>query len=85
MRFVLMFSPKDKKRFEKIRSFTPIDAVLAWLEGDFGIGDETALIEAIRKDKRISISDEAITDVILDAMDEGLDAAACMERLTASN
>ena len=40
----------------------------AWLDGDFGIGDEPAMIAAIRMDTRIVVSDEGIEDVILNAM-----------------
>ena len=73
--------PQTKERFERLRALAPIDAVQAWLEGDFGIGDEAAMIAAIRKDARVTLSDDAIEDVICDAMDEGLDAEACLERL----
>jgi hypothetical protein len=73
--------PQDKKRFEKLSALLPVDAVRAWLDGDFGMGDEPALISAIRKDPRIKISDDAIEDTVLDVMDEGLDAEACLERL----
>jgi hypothetical protein len=73
--------PQNKKRFESLSALAPIDAVRAWLDGDFGIGDEPALISAIRKDARISLSDDDITDGILDAMDNGLDAPACLEQL----
>ena len=45
------------------------------------MGDEPALISAIRKDPRIKISDDAIEDAVMAAMDEGLDAEACFERL----
>lgn len=76
--------PKDPKRFEKLSALSPIDAVRAWLDGDFGIGDEPALISAIRKDSRIKISDDAIEDAVIDAMDEELDAETCMEHLAAS-
>ena len=73
--------PQNKERFDRLRALAPLDAVRAWLEGDFGIGDEPAMIAAIRKDARVTLSDDAITDVICDAMDEGLDAQACLERL----
>jgi len=76
--------PQDKKRFEQLSALSPVDAVRAWLDGDFGMGDESALISAIRKDSRIKISDDAIEDVIMDAMDEELDAEACLERLAGS-
>jgi hypothetical protein len=73
--------PQNKKRFESLSALAPIDAVRAWLAGDFGMGDEPALISAIRQDRRISLSDDDITEAILDAMDNGMDATACLERL----
>jgi hypothetical protein len=76
--------PQNKERFDSLRALAPIDAVRAWLDGDFGIGDEVAMIAAIRKDTRVALSDDDITDVVCDAMDEGLDAAACLERLAGS-
>ena len=76
-----MLKPTDKNRFAALSALSPVDAVRAWLDGDFGIGDEPALISAIRKDSRISVSDDAIIDAIMDAMDDGLDAPACLERL----
>ncbi len=69
------------KTQNKKRLFTPINAVTAWLDGDFGIGDEAARIAAIRNDPEVTLSDDEITDVILDAMEEGLDARTCLERL----
>jgi hypothetical protein len=76
--------PQDKKRFEKFGALLPVDAIRAWLDGDFGMGDEPGLISAIRKDPRIKISDDAIEEAIMDAMDEELDAEACLERLVGS-
>ena len=77
----MSFQPQDKDRFERLRTLAPVDAMRAWLEGDFGIGDEPALLAAIRRDTRIAGSDDDITDTICDAMDEGLDASTCLERL----
>ena len=73
--------PQNRERFDRLSALEPIDAVKAWLDGDFGMGDEPALISAIRKDRRISLSDDDIEEVILDAMDESLDAAVCLARL----
>lgn len=78
---VIKMEAQNKERFKRLQTLTPIEAVQAWLEGDFGIGDEAALISAIRKDKRVSLSDDQIIDTMCGAMDEGLDAPACLERL----
>ena len=79
-----MMHPQNKERFERLRALAPIDAVRAWLDGDFGIGDEAAMITAIRRDARITLSDDDITDVVCDAMNEDIDALACLERLADS-
>lgn len=71
----------NKERFERLRALSPTDAVRAWIDGDFGFGDEPALIEAIRKDTRISISDDDLIDAMSDAMDERLDADTCLGHL----
>ena len=74
-------TPTNKERFERLRALTAIDSVRAWLGGDFGIGDEPAMIAAIRKDPRVTLSDDEIADAICAAMDEDLDAEACLQRL----
>jgi len=74
----------NQERFDRLRALAPIDAVRAWLDGGFGIGDEPALMAAIRRDARVSLSDDDISDTVRAAMDEGLDALACLERLTDS-
>ncbi|MGZ8191492.1 MAG: hypothetical protein ACXWTS_09735 [Methylococcaceae bacterium] len=66
-------------------SFTLLEAVKTWLDGDFKFGDEAKMIADIRKDLRITLSDDEIIEAILDAMDEGLDAQTCLERLAKRN
>lgn len=72
----MTFQPQSKERFERLRVLAPIHAERAWLEGDFGIGDDPALLTAIRRDTRVDGSDDDITDTICDAMEDGLEAAA---------
>jgi len=71
----------DNARFERLRSLSPVEAAKAWLDGDFGIGDEPALIEAIRKDKRIKLPDDAIIDFFAEAMEDDWDAQHCLDEL----
>ena len=72
----------DYNRFESLRTLSPVNAVKAWLDGDFGFGEETALIEAIRKDSRITRTDDEIIDFMADAlMGETGDARQCLDRL----
>ncbi len=71
----------DKARFEQLRNLSPVEAARAWLDGAFGIDEEPALIEAIRKDKRIKLSDEAIIDFFVEAMEDDWDAQHCLDEL----
>lgn len=77
----MTIQPTNKERFERLRALSPIDAVQTWLDFGFGIGDEPAMLEAIRRDPRVTGSDDDLIDTIMDAMDEDCDAAACLERL----
>jgi hypothetical protein len=72
------------QRMENLKKLSPLEAVQVWLDGGFGIDEEPALIFAIRKDSRITLSDDDIIEVIIDAMDSNCDAAACLECLADS-
>ena len=52
--------------------------------GEFGIDDEPALIEALRRDPRVIGSDDQIIDTFCNAMVEGWDAQRTIERMTHS-
>ena len=71
----------DKGRFEQLRNLSPVEAARAWLDGDFGVGDEPALIEAIRRDNRIKLSDDEIIDFFAEAMEDDCDAQRCLDEL----
>ena len=73
---------QNKQRFDTLRGLAPVAAVQSWLDGEFGIGDEPALIEAIRIDGRVCLPDGKIIDAIYDSMAESMSAQECLERLT---
>jgi hypothetical protein len=81
----IIMRTQNQERFDRLRALAPVDAVRAWLDGGFSIGDEPAMITAIRRDARVSLSDDDIIKTVCSAMEEGLDAAACLERLAASS
>jgi hypothetical protein len=72
----------NQERFEHLRSLTPLEAIRAMLEGDFGIGDEPAIAEAIRKDKRIKLSNDEVIDLLRQALQEDdCNAQKCLDKL----
>lgn len=76
-----MTTAANRERFEHLRSLTPLEAIKAMLEGDFGIGDQPAIAEAIRKDKRIKISDDEIISFLREALLEGDTPQKCFDEL----
>ena len=72
----------DEARLERLRKLSPVEAAKTWLEGDFGIDEEPALLEAVRKDKHIMLPDDKIIDLFSEAMmEEDVDAEEFLERL----
>ena len=80
----MKYQTHNRDRFERLQSLSPIDAVRAWLDGEFGTGEESAMMSAIRRDDRVKGSDTDIFDTICDAMVEELGAEDCMNRLSES-
>ena len=74
--------PQNEERFNRLQELSPFEAVQTWLNGDFVIGDEDALIVAIRRDTRIKLYADDIIDIMLGAMEDRLDAQTCLKRLT---
>lgn len=73
--------PLDQERFDRLRALSPTAAIAAWLEGDFGLGDTPAMISAMRKDPRISVSDAAIHGFMMNAMAKGWAVSSCLRWL----
>ena len=73
----------NPKRHDALSRLAPIDAIHAFLAGDFGIGDETAIMTAIRRDPRVTLSNEEILDVLDGALEDGVNAETCLARLMA--
>ena len=73
---------RDTARLERLRKLSPIEATRTWLEGDVDMDDEPALLEALRKDRHIMLSDDKIIDLFSEArMEEDVDAEEFLERL----
>lgn len=73
---------QNRERFERLRKLSPVEATKTWLEGDFGLDEEPALIEAIRRDKNIMLSDRKIIELFADGMmEQDVSAEEFLERL----
>lgn len=62
--------PTDFARHARLVQLAPLDAVRAWLTGDWGPGDEPALCAAIRRDPEIALTDDEIVSVFFEVLSE---------------
>ena len=51
---------QNDERFQRQRNLSPVEPAAAWLNGDFGVEDDLAMMEAVRRDSRIKATDAEI-------------------------
>ena len=72
----------SRRSFDWSGKASPVQALAAWLTGNFAIYDEPAMLEAIRKDARITLSDGDIAEFLFQIVgEEGWNAERCLEVL----
>ena len=76
------FKP-NVERHARLAQLEPLEAVRALFAGDFGIGEESALCFAIRRDARVALSDDALVDRAFDALGRGQTPEAFFSQITA--
>ncbi len=64
-----IFPIPDPAHFAFLKHLPPHQAIQIWLDGDFRIGEEPALLHAIKSGFSLNISDSALMDIIFDAME----------------
>jgi hypothetical protein len=74
----------DEQRMTRLKQLSPVESIQCWLDGDFGLDEESSLCFAIRKDPRITLSDDEIFDGVTEAIDTECNAHQCLERLAGS-
>jgi hypothetical protein len=76
-----MFPIKDPKNYERLKKLTPLQAVQTWMDGDFTIGEDEALLFAIRAGTKTQLSDEEIADLILECIEAEDDPKTCLQSI----
>ena len=83
-RLFRMFPIKDPKNYERLKRLSPLAAVQVWIDGDFSIGEDPALLFAIRTGTNTKLSDSEITDLICDSIEAEEDAKTCLAKIQTS-
>lgn len=74
------FTP-DFARHARLASLSPVGAIRAFIEGAFGMNEESAIAFAIRQDPDVLLSDDEIVDQLAPAMGTDADPQALLDRL----
>ena len=69
------------ERSDSLKNLPPLEAINAWLGDDFNHRDEYNLVTAILRDRRILLDDDEISLLVHRAREEGVAAAAVLQRL----
>ena len=76
-----LFPNRNPENFERLKKLPALEAIQVWLDGDFAIDEEDALLHAIRTETKSALSDEQITDLICNAMETEQPAATCLKNI----
>ena len=73
----------ENKRYERLRKLSPLKAIQAWMDGDFSINEEKALLDAVRTGTNTKLSDNEVADLIWESIDFEDDAQTCLSKIRA--
>jgi hypothetical protein len=62
-----MHTSFEQESFNRLESLDALAAVRAWLEDDYGCGEDRVLVQAIRRETGIALDDRAIWEVLSEA------------------
>ena len=72
---------RDPKNYLRLQSLPADEAIACYLAGDFTIGEEGALVDAIQKGLSLPIKKEKIEDILLDCLDDEATVEECRNAL----
>jgi len=72
---------RKPRRYERLKKLTPQQAIQAWMDADFRVGEEEALLFAIRNGTNTKISDTALEALIWESIDAEEDAKTCLLKI----
>lgn len=67
---MMKFPIRDPKNYRRLQCPAPDDAIKAYIEGDFTIGEEAALVEAIQRGLRLPLKIDKIEEILMECMED---------------
>jgi hypothetical protein len=81
----MRFPIRDPKNYERLRRLPADEAIACYLRGDFTIGEDPALLEAIQRGLSLPMRHERIQDILLACSEEAVRAEECRRRLVSGS
>ena len=72
----------DPKNYLRLQNLPLDEAIRCYLEGEFTIGEETALVESVYKGMSITIKKDLIENILAECMLDEVSVEECKHRLT---
>ncbi|HMQ13250.1 MAG TPA: hypothetical protein PKD21_07365 [Candidatus Competibacter phosphatis] len=73
--------PPDPKNYRRLQNLPADEAIRCYLEGEFTIGEETALFESVDKGMSLTIGKDLIGDILAECMLDEVSVEECKHRL----
>ena len=77
----MSFPPPDPQNYARLASLGLDAAIQCFVDGDFTIGEESALVGPIQKGLKLPLSNERIEEIMSDCMADELSVDECKRRL----
>lgn len=72
---------KNPQNYERLKNLPSLDAVQVWLEGDFEIEEEPALIQAIQAGIGRKVPSEKIIKILCQSLDDDVSPEDCLDKI----
>lgn len=79
-----MDKPPQDESFTRLESLDALGAIRAWLDDDYGYGEDGVLVQAIRRETGITLDDHAVWEVLSTAQADDATAATTLAVLLAA-
>jgi hypothetical protein len=80
----MQFPIRDPQNYERLRRLPADQAIACYLDGDFTIGEDSALAEAVQRGLALPLKKEEVEEVLSDCMAEEVSIDECRKRLLAA-
>ena len=80
----MQFPIRNPQNYERLRRLSAEEAIACYLAGDFAIGEDSALVEAVQRGLSLPLKRDDVEDVLSECMVDEVSVDECRKRLLAA-